>query len=79
MVVVFPAPLGPRKPCTSPVCTVKSSPSRARVLPNVLTSPSARIASVTVTLPLIEFGDFEARRRGHRAAPLASRSRTARR
>ena len=39
IVVDLPAPLGPRKPCTSPPATVRSSPSRARVVPNVLTSP----------------------------------------
>src|SRR4051794_29249253 len=38
MVVVLPAPLGPRKPCTSPAATSRSSPSSARVAPNVLTS-----------------------------------------
>ena len=34
IVVVFPAPLGPRNPCTSPGRTERSSPSRARVRPN---------------------------------------------
>ena len=44
MVVVLPAPLGPRNPCTSPVRTSRSSPSRARVGPKVLTSPEIKIA-----------------------------------
>jgi len=38
MVTVLPAPLGPRKPCTSPVRTSRSSPSSARVVPKVFTS-----------------------------------------
>src|SRR5690242_20316971 len=46
MVVDFPAPFGPRKPRTSPVSTVRSSPSRALVRPNVLTRPAALIAVV---------------------------------
>ena len=44
MVVVLPEPLGPRKPWTSPEATVRSSPSRARVDPNVFTSPDVSIA-----------------------------------
>src|SRR5215204_333909 len=44
MVVVLPAPLGPRNPCTSPVRTSSSSPSRARVGPKVLTSPEIEMA-----------------------------------
>ena len=44
MVVVLPAPLGPRKPCTSPVRTSRSSPSSARVGPKVFTSPEIEIA-----------------------------------
>src|SRR6202000_2880763 len=35
IVVDFPAPLGPRKPCTSPSRTVSSRPSRARTAPKV--------------------------------------------
>src|SRR4029450_4790608 len=42
-VVVLPAPLGPRKPCTSPVRTSRSRPSRARVGPKVFTSPEIEI------------------------------------
>ena len=37
MVVDLPAPLGPRKPCTSPAATLRSRPSSARVAPKVLT------------------------------------------
>src|SRR5512139_3567411 len=44
MVVVFPEPLGPRKPWTSPVLTSRSRPSRATVVPNVLTRPETEIA-----------------------------------
>src|SRR5215208_5992841 len=42
-VVDLPAPLGPRKPCTSPLFTERSSPSNARVLPKVLTSPDTEM------------------------------------
>src|SRR6266540_1717870 len=48
MVVVFPAPLGPRKPWTSPVLTVRSRPSSARVGPNVFTRPDTAMAGVAV-------------------------------
>ena len=44
MAVDFPAPFGPRNPWTSPRRTVRSSPSRARVGPNVLTRPEISIA-----------------------------------
>src|SRR4029453_9698773 len=44
VVVVLPAPLGPRKPCTSPVRTSRSRPSRALVGPKVFTSPEVEIA-----------------------------------
>src|SRR6266545_2984164 len=44
IVVVLPAPLGPRNPCTSPAATVRSSPSRARVCPKVFTNPATEIA-----------------------------------
>jgi len=36
-VVVLPAPLGPRKPSTSPRSTVNETPSTARLAPNVFT------------------------------------------
>ena len=39
--VVLPAPLGPSTPSTDPLGTVRSTPLRARVLPNVLTIFSA--------------------------------------
>src|SRR5580704_757558 len=45
MVVVLPAPFGPRKACTSPAPTSRSSPSSARTLPYRLVSPAARIAT----------------------------------
>ena len=37
IVVDFPAPFGPRNPCTSPARTVRSRPSRARNLPKSFT------------------------------------------
>src|SRR6478672_2054625 len=40
-VVDLPAPLGPRKPCTSPWFTSRSSPSSARTLPKFFTRPRA--------------------------------------
>src|SRR5699024_4975460 len=47
-VVDFPAPLGPRKPCTSPAATDRSSPSSARVPPKVFTRADTDIASVVI-------------------------------
>ena len=44
--VDLPAPLGPRKPWTSPVATSRSSPSSARKSPNVLTRPEISIAGL---------------------------------
>src|SRR5688572_27352280 len=43
MVVDFPAPLGPRKPSTSPRSTVKEMPSTARLVPKALTRLSILI------------------------------------
>ncbi len=43
-VVDLPAPFGPRKPCTSPVATSRSSPSRARAVPKVLTRADTEMA-----------------------------------
>src|SRR5690606_34830436 len=43
-VVVLPAPFGPSTPYTVPPGTVRSTPSTARVEPNVLTSPEVSIA-----------------------------------
>src|SRR5258705_7978788 len=39
MVVDLPAPLGPRKPNTSPLATVRSIPDTAAIEPNFLVSP----------------------------------------
>src|SRR5262245_12329209 len=44
MVVVLPAPFGPRNPWTSPTATSRSSPSSATADPNRLTSPSMLMA-----------------------------------
>src|ERR1041385_2976337 len=47
--VVLPAPLGPRKPNTSPLCTSRSSPLRAVILPYTLRSPCvSRTTVITV-------------------------------
>ena len=43
-VVDFPAPFGPRNPCTSPVATCRSRPSSAVVEPKRLVSPSTTMA-----------------------------------
>jgi len=43
MVVDFPAPFGPRKPCTWPVCTSRSRPSRATVDPKDFASSAAGV------------------------------------
>ena len=48
MVVVLPAPFGPRKACTSPARTVRSRPSSAVAAPNRLRSPAA---SITFVMP----------------------------
>ena len=44
-VVDLPEPFGPRKPWTVPVATERSSPSRARAEPKVLTRPCTEMAS----------------------------------
>ena len=44
MAVDFPAPLGPRKPCSSPGSTARLSPSRARTGPKVLTRSRSSMA-----------------------------------
>ena len=49
IVVVLPAPLGPRKPVTRPGWQVKLTSSTARKLPYVLVSPSTVI--MTRSLP----------------------------
>src|SRR5215218_1411847 len=48
MAVDLPAPLGPRKPWTSPVATSRSRPSRACVLPYDLCSPETTMADVMI-------------------------------
>ena len=50
MVVVLPAPLGPRKPWTSPALTPRSRPSSARVGPKLLVSPATVITSSNLAL-----------------------------
>ena len=51
MVVDLPAPLGPRKPSTSPRSTVNEMPSTARLAPNVLTRLSMRIMGFVAEIP----------------------------
>lgn len=48
MVVDFPAPLGPRNAWTSPALTVRSTPLRAFVWPNVLNSSRNATNSLVV-------------------------------
>src|ERR1700682_2022901 len=45
IVVVLPAPLGPSSPKTSPRCTWKPTPARARTVRKLRTSPSHSMAS----------------------------------
>jgi len=47
IVVVFPAPFGPRKPKKPPSATSKSIPSTAQKFPNRFTRPWARIAALS--------------------------------
>src|SRR5690606_4104614 len=44
IVVDLPAPLGPRKPCTSPRATSRSRPSRAVTFPYFLVTPEMSMA-----------------------------------
>src|SRR5665647_217445 len=71
IVVDLPAPLGPRKPWTSPGATSRSSPSRARTGPKVLVSASVRMTGWAVLMGCYSF-------RGALNAPSASRSGTRR-
>src|SRR5450755_701300 len=48
MVVVLPAPLGPRKPNTSPVATSKFTPRTARTSPKLLARSVTVIAGVAL-------------------------------
>ena len=52
MVVVLPAPFGPRKACTSPARTSRSSPSSATVRPNDLRKPTVRSTASLVVRPV---------------------------
>src|SRR5450631_812388 len=71
IVVDLPAPLGPRKPWTSPGATSRSSPSRARTGPKVLVRPSVRMTGWAVLTGCFSF-------RGALNAPSASQSGTRR-
>ena len=65
--VVLPAPLGPRKPATSPAGTSKDRSSRAMMLPKLLRSPSSSSRSPTsagylptgIPMPAAATGDLE--------------------
>jgi hypothetical protein len=48
MVVDFPAPLGPRKPRTSPFFTVKETPFTAWIVPKLF----VRLLTVSILVPL---------------------------
>jgi hypothetical protein len=55
IVVDLPAPLGPRKPTTSPCITWKLTPSTAVKLPKRFVSPSISMNAVTCSLPASAF------------------------
>src|SRR5205823_13563866 len=55
IVVVFPAPFGPRKPNTPPSGTARSSRSTARVVPPRRRRYSLRRASTSMTAPTVSF------------------------
>jgi hypothetical protein len=50
IVVVFPAPFGPKSPYTDPRRTARSTPQTARLAPNDFSSPDASIARVEAAL-----------------------------
>lgn len=50
IVVVLPAPLGPRNATTSPGCTVKSRPRTAWTFPKLLCNPAAWTAGTLVVV-----------------------------
>src|SRR4051812_41680732 len=54
MVVVLPAPLGPRNPVTTPGSMVQVRLSTARVSPNTLVSPANSIIAPIVSAPLLD-------------------------
>src|SRR5579875_2113567 len=58
IVVVLPAPLGPRKPNTSPGATSKSTPFTASTSPKVFTRCSTTIAAAGVLPSLLARGDM---------------------
>src|SRR3989442_2337742 len=51
IVVVLPAPLGPRKPKTSPCSTARSIPRTASMSPYVFTRPLTSITAATALFP----------------------------
>jgi hypothetical protein len=57
IVVVLPAPFGPRKACTSPAWTNRSRPSSATVRPNDLRRARISIASL-MALAYMDFTNF---------------------
>ena len=50
--VVFPAPLGPRRPSTVPSSAVRSTPARATVAPKRLPTPCTSIIEPVMCAPL---------------------------
>src|SRR6266508_3181512 len=71
MVVVLPAPLGPRKPVIVPASTTKLRLSTASVRPNRLVSPSTVIARIQLPSRLQDPAEIIRPRRPahHRAIP----------
>src|SRR5882672_2334686 len=63
MVVDLPAPLGPRKPSTSPLSTRKSMPATAAIRPKFLVKPSI---SIMVDRAQTETGAKPAKRCSHK-------------
>ena len=53
IVVVLPAPLGPRKPKTEPRGTLRSIASTARVVPNSFVSPAHSTAAGSAMLVFV--------------------------
>ena len=55
IVVVLPAPFGPRTPYTEPLRTDRSTPSTACVSPNDFVRPDASIASADISPPPLSY------------------------
>src|SRR5262245_40264554 len=71
MAVVLPAPFGPIRPTMRPLCTLKSTLSRARRSPNVRVRPRASITAVIVGLRFVRMIRGRGLRGGHVGQQLA--------